>query len=87
MRSAMKSAAAVAALAADPHDRLCNRLQLYAPGDGNHKPRNAAPGSRPRRVNERPNASQQAAFEMFAKGCTVQQVMTALDRAERHKRK
>jgi len=42
----------------------------------------AAPGSRPRRVAERPNANQQAAFEMFAKGCSVQQVMRALDRAE-----
>jgi ATP-dependent DNA helicase RecQ len=42
----------------------------------------AALGSRPRRVVDRPHASQQAAFDMFAKGCNVQQVMTALDRAE-----
>jgi ATP-dependent DNA helicase RecQ len=42
----------------------------------------AAVGSRPRSAVPRPNQAQQAAFEMFAKGWGVEQVMTALDRAE-----
>lgn len=42
----------------------------------------AASGSRLRSLVQRPNATQQSAFEMFAKGCSVQQVMTVLDRAE-----
>jgi ATP-dependent DNA helicase RecQ len=42
----------------------------------------AAIGSHPRRLIEAPSEKQQAAFEMFGKGCTIEQVMTALDRAE-----
>ncbi|MFI5397214.1 MAG: DNA helicase RecQ [Candidatus Binatia bacterium] len=50
---------------------------------GTHKLQlDAAIGSRPRRVVEAPNEKQQAAFEMFGRGCSIQEVMTALDRAE-----
>ncbi|MFN8625322.1 MAG: DNA helicase RecQ [Candidatus Binatia bacterium] len=42
----------------------------------------AAPGTRSRGGADRRNAGQQAAFALFAKGWTVPEVMTALDRAE-----
>jgi len=42
----------------------------------------AASGARPRSAVPRPNQAQQAAFEMFGRGCSVEQVMAALDRAE-----
>jgi ATP-dependent DNA helicase RecQ len=49
-----------------------------------HKlPLDAAPGTRPRTLqpSERLNASQRTAFELFAKGKSVQEVMRALNRA------
>lgn len=42
----------------------------------------AAVGSRPRSLLPRPNQAQQAAFEMFAKGCSAEEVGAVLDRVE-----